>query len=87
MSLDVSAGGEGLASLDNEQVLGVDIWVLWQIVLLSSDKNTLTEEVLVDLLAVGLWNKPVNISSYSYFRSAREWRRETTELQKAESQR
>ena len=38
-----------MESLDHEEVLGVNIWVLWKIVILSADSHTLTEEVLVDL--------------------------------------
>ena len=58
LGLDISAGGEGLASLDNVQVLCVDVVVLWQVVVLLGDEDTLTEEVLVDLLAVGLGDEP-----------------------------
>lgn len=58
LGLDISAGGEGLASLDDVQVLCVDVVVLWQVVVLLGDEDTLTEEVLVDLLAVGLGDEP-----------------------------
>lgn len=58
LGLDISARGERLASLDNVQVLCVDVVVLWQVVVLLGDKDTLTEEVLVDLLAVGLGDEP-----------------------------
>jgi len=46
-----------LAGLDNVKVLGVDLLVLWEVEVLLCDKYALTEQVLVDLLAVGLWNK------------------------------
>lgn len=59
LSLDVSAGGEGLASLDDVEVLGVNVVVLWEVVVLLCDENTLAEEVLVDLLSVSLGDKPV----------------------------
>jgi hypothetical protein len=54
LSLDIATGGEGLKSLDHVEVLGVNLWVLWEIILLWGNGDTLTEEVLVDLLAVGL---------------------------------
>lgn len=46
LGLDIAAGGERLASLDNEQVLGVDIGVLGEVEVLLGDEDTLTEEVL-----------------------------------------
>jgi hypothetical protein len=58
LSLDIAAGGKRLAGLDDEEVLGVNVVVLWEVVILLCDEDTLTEEVLVDLLAVCLWNKP-----------------------------
>ena len=58
LSLDVTTGGERLAGLDDEKVLGVNVVVLWEVVVLLRDKHTLTEEVLVDLLSVGLGDKP-----------------------------
>lgn len=54
LSLDIAAGVERLASLDDEQVLGVDIGVLGKVEVLLGNEDTLSEEVLVDLLAVGL---------------------------------
>jgi hypothetical protein len=57
LSLDIAAGGERLASLDDEQVLSVDIGVLGKVEVLRSDEDTLSEEVLVDLLTVGLGNQ------------------------------
>jgi hypothetical protein len=58
LSLDVAAGGERLACLDDVEVLGINVVVLWEVVVLLGDENTLSEKVLVDLLAVCLWNKP-----------------------------
>lgn len=46
LGLDIATGGEGLASLDDEQVLGVDIGVLGQVEILGGDEHALTEEVL-----------------------------------------
>lgn len=46
LGLDIAAGGEGLASLDDEQVLGVDIGVLGQVEVLGGDEYALAEEVL-----------------------------------------
>lgn len=50
LSLDIAAGVERLASLDDEQVLGVDIGVLGKVEVLLGNEDTLSEEVLVDLL-------------------------------------
>jgi hypothetical protein len=49
------------------EVLGVDLAVLGLVEIFLCDKYTLTEEVLVDELAVGLGNKPTyrGISSCS----------------------
>lgn len=58
LGLDVATGGKRLAGLDDVQVLGVDVVVLRKVVVLLGDENTLAEEVLVDLLAVGLWDEP-----------------------------
>jgi hypothetical protein len=58
LSLDIPAGSEGLAGLDDVEVLGVDVVVLWEVVVLLCDEHTLTEEVLMDLLSVCLGNKP-----------------------------
>jgi len=57
LGLDIAARVERLQSLDNEQVLGVDIGVLGKVEVLLGDEDTLSEEVLVDLLAVGLGNQ------------------------------
>jgi hypothetical protein len=55
--LEVTARGQRLASLDDVKVLGVDLAVLGKVEVLLSDQNSLSEEVLVDLLAVGLGDK------------------------------
>jgi hypothetical protein len=68
LGLDVSTGGQRLASLHNVKVLGVNVIVLWKVVVLLGDQDTLTEEVLVDLLAVGLWDEPtVKMSDFISF--------------------
>jgi len=36
LGLDITTGGEGLESLDHVEVLGVNVWVLWEIVVLSA---------------------------------------------------
>lgn len=41
-----------------KEVLGVNVSVLGKVVILLGHEYTLLEEVLVDLLAVGLWDKP-----------------------------
>lgn len=46
LSLDIAAGVERLAGLDDEEVLGVDIGVLGKVEVLRGDENALTEEVL-----------------------------------------
>ena len=58
MSLDVATGGKRLAGLDDVEILGVNVVVLWEVVVLLRDEHALTEQVLVDLLSVGLGNKP-----------------------------
>jgi hypothetical protein len=68
LSLDIATGGERLAGLDDEKVLGVNVVVLGKVVILLCNENTFTEEVLVDLLAVCFWDEPakckyVNITS------------------------
>lgn len=47
LSLDIAAGVEGLSSLDDEQVLGVNIGVLGEVEVLLRDEDTLAEEVLI----------------------------------------
>lgn len=46
LGLDIAARVEGLESLDDEEVLGVDIGVLGEVEVLGSHEHTLTEEVL-----------------------------------------
>ena len=43
------------------EVLGVNLLVLGEVEVLLGHENTLTEEVLVDELAVGLGDKPVAV--------------------------
>jgi hypothetical protein len=66
LSLDVTTGSKRLASLNDVKVLGVNVVVLWKVVVLLRDEDTLTEEVLVDLLAVCLWDEPGE-SQYSVY--------------------
>lgn len=47
-----------MAGLYDIEVLGVNVVVLGEVEVLLGDENTLAEEVLVDLLAVGLWDEP-----------------------------
>ena len=44
--LDIAAGVEGLAGLNDEEVLRVDVVVLGKVVVLLRDEDTLSEEVL-----------------------------------------
>lgn len=46
LSLDITAGIERLASLDDEEVLGVDVVVLGEVVVLLGHEHSLAEEVL-----------------------------------------
>lgn len=46
LGLDIAAGVERLASLDDKEVLGVDIGVLGKVEVLLGDEDTLSEEVL-----------------------------------------
>lgn len=46
LSLDIASGVEGLARLDDKQVLGVDIGVLGKVEVLLGHEDTLAEEVL-----------------------------------------
>jgi hypothetical protein len=58
LGLDIATGSKRLAGLDNVEILGIDVVVLWEIVVFLRDEYTLAEEVLVDLLSVCLWNQP-----------------------------
>ena len=49
LSLDIAAGSQRLASLDDIEVLGVDVGVLGEVEVLRGDEDTLTEEVLLKL--------------------------------------
>jgi len=57
LSLQVAPGGERLAGLDDVEVLGVNVAVLGEVEVLLGHQHTLSEEVLVDLLAIGLGNE------------------------------
>lgn len=71
LSLDIAAGGERLASLDNEQVLGVDIGVLGEVEVLLGDEDTLSEEVLPvsQFLVIRIVRQSI-ATSWIFFRSA-----------------
>jgi hypothetical protein len=58
LGLDEAARGERLAGLDHVEVLGVDVVVLGEVEVLLGDEDTLSEEVLMDLFAVGLGDEP-----------------------------
>lgn len=85
LGLDIAARVERLQSLDNEQVLGVDIGVLGKVEVLLGDEDTLTEEVLTEnvsyvrLLKYAVHNSPLSslrnsnalvITSWIFLRSA-----------------
>jgi hypothetical protein len=59
LSFDVSTRGERLASLDDVEVFGVNVVVLWEVVVLLCNEHSLTEEILVNLLSVSLGDEPV----------------------------
>ena len=59
LGLEEAARGERLAGLHDVEVLGVNLVVLGQVEVLLRHADALTEEVLVDLLAVGLGDQPV----------------------------
>lgn len=66
LGLEVTTRSERLAGLDHVEVLGVNLVVLRGIVVLLGHQDTLTEEVLVDLLAVGLGDEPIqNVLEYN----------------------
>lgn len=58
MSLHITSGSERLAGLDDIKVLGVDVIVLREVVIFLCNKNTLSEQILVDLLAVCFGDEP-----------------------------
>ncbi len=51
-----------MASLHDVEILGINVIVLGKVIILLGNENTLTEEVFMDLLSVGLWDKPGLIS-------------------------
>jgi len=63
LSLEVAAGCEGLAGFDDEEVLGVNVAVLGHVEVLLGHEHTLSEEVLVDLLAVCLGDEHLDYFS------------------------
>lgn len=56
LSLDVAAAGKRLASLDDVEVLSLNVWVLGEVVVLLGDEDTLSEEVLTFMTLAGNWN-------------------------------
>lgn len=72
LSLDIAAGSQGLASLDDKEVLGVDVGVLGKVEVLLSDEYALTEEVLKNWSANGIRLKLLMVSrstSWIFLRS------------------
>lgn len=57
LGLDVTLGSQRLQSLDNVQVLGVNLLVLRLVEVLLGDNNTFLEQVSVDLGSFFLWNQ------------------------------
>jgi hypothetical protein len=59
LSLDIAARGERLTGLNNIEIFGVDVVMLWEVVILFRDEYSLTKEILVNLLSVSLWDEPI----------------------------
>lgn len=59
LSFDITARSERLASLDNIEIFGIDVIMLWKVVVLFRDEYSFTEEILVNLLSVSLWDEPI----------------------------
>jgi len=57
LGLKVSTRGEGLASLDDIEVLGINVGMFGKVEVLLCDENSLAEDMLMNLLTVGLRNK------------------------------
>jgi len=57
LGFEEAAGGEGLAGFDHEEVLGIDLAMFGEVEVFLGHEDTLTKEVLVDLLAVRLWDE------------------------------
>jgi hypothetical protein len=57
LSLDVAAAGQGLQSLDDIEVLDIELGVLREVVVLGGDEHALAEQSLVDGLPVSLRDK------------------------------
>jgi len=68
LGLEVAAGSEGLACLDDKEVLDIDVTVLGEVEVLLGDEHTFSEEVLVDRLAIGLGDEHLgeNLVSLQY---------------------
>jgi hypothetical protein len=58
LSFDVATRGKRLASLDNVEIFGVNVVVLWEVVVLFCYEHSLTEEIFVNLLSVSLGDEP-----------------------------
>lgn len=58
LGLEEPTRSQRLAGLDDVEVLGVDFGMLGKVEVLFCDEHALTEEVLVDLLAVGFGDQP-----------------------------
>jgi hypothetical protein len=57
LGLEVTAGSEGLAGLDNVEVLDWEFFAVLSLVeVFLGDEDTFAEDCLVDCFAVGLWN-------------------------------
>ena len=58
LGLEEAARCERLAGLDDVEVSGINFAVLGQVEVFLGDEHALTEEVLVDLFAVGFGDEP-----------------------------
>jgi len=56
LGLDETPGGQALHGLDDLEVRDIKFFMLWRIVILLSNKDTLLEEVLVDAAPVFFGN-------------------------------
>lgn len=54
----------------NEEVLGVDVAVLWKVEVLLGHEYALTEEVLHDVSLRVRWGRELGLSSWIFLRSA-----------------
>lgn len=67
LSLDVAAAGQGLQSLDDIQVLNIELGVLREVVVLGGDEDALAEQSLVNGLPVGLGDEHLGGSASMVF--------------------